>query len=104
MVHAKAAQKEKPEPIAEVTRPYVPVTSPLPPLPECEGPKLCAFAQNFEDLKFEPELVIYEPDQNAHSLVIKARLDGELYAIKFVSQAALSLTVSRSPTNIPVCS
>lgn len=59
-------------------------TEPLVPLPICEGPKLAPFTQNFEDLKFEPELVIRVED-NVHSLVIKAKLDGKTYGIKFVS-------------------
>lgn len=58
---------------------------PLPPLPPCDGPKLAPFAQNFEDLTFEPELVLKDPDYYVHSVVIKAKLNGETYGIKFVS-------------------
>lgn len=71
-----ATHKEQPAPVF--------TTKPLVPLPICEGPKLAPFTQNFEDLKFEPELVIRVED-NVHSLVIKAKLDGNTYGIKFVS-------------------
>jgi kinetochore complex Sim4 subunit Fta2 len=71
-----ATHKEQPAPAS--------TTKPLVSLPICEGPKLAPFTQSFEDLKFEPELVIRVED-NVHSLVIKAKLDGKTYGIKFVS-------------------
>lgn len=56
----------------------------LRPLPDCDGPKLEPFTQNFEDLKFELEKVIKEEWGYAHGIIIKAKLDGKTYAIKFV--------------------
>jgi hypothetical protein len=61
----------------------------LAPLPLCDGPKLAPFIQNFEHLKFEPELVIRDQDTYAHGLIIKAKLDDKTYGIKFVSSTLL---------------
>ncbi|KAH6693614.1 hypothetical protein F5X68DRAFT_187422 [Plectosphaerella plurivora] len=59
-------------------------STPLVPLPLCDGPKLGPFTQNFEDLMFETELVIRGGEgEYAHGMVIKAKLDGKTYGIKF---------------------
>lgn len=59
--------------------------APLLPLPQCEGPKLEPFTQDFESLDVNPEIVIREPDGFIHGMIVKAKLDGKTYAIKFVS-------------------
>lgn len=54
----------------------------LKPLPDCEGPKLECFTDDLlaHDFKF---LTII--DRGAHSAVVKAEIDGKIYAIKMVS-------------------
>ncbi|KAF5645452.1 hypothetical protein F52700_2015 [Fusarium sp. NRRL 52700] len=55
---------------------------PLKPLPDCEGPKLEPFEHDFEgdDVEF---LKILEPDNAAHSKIIKTRIGDKIYSIKF---------------------
>ncbi|KAH6692542.1 kinetochore Sim4 complex subunit FTA2-domain-containing protein [Plectosphaerella plurivora] len=59
---------------------------PLLPLPQCEGPKLQPFTQDFESIELEPELLIKDCDGFAHGMVLKAKIDGKTYAIKFFVQ------------------
>lgn len=90
-----------PDPEAAVSAPNTEqrlpvIPEPLAPLPTCDGPKLGPFIQNFEDLKFEPELVIRDEYTFAHGLVIKAKLNGRTYGIKFVSVIMLQQHESSS--------
>jgi len=56
--------------------------STLKPMPECDGPKLAAFADDAFSLDLEfMEIVPYE---SAHSIIVKTRINGRIYALKMV--------------------
>lgn len=56
----------------------------LKPLPDCEGPKLECFTDDLSkhDFKFLEYL-----GEGCHSVVLKARIDGKFYVVKFVGIA-----------------
>lgn len=70
----------------------------LKPHPDCEGPKLAPFTDDFasHDIEFIKCVEVGA----AHSLVFKTKIDGKIYAVKLVSERCWSLV----PESHIICS